>query len=242
MPCSSKSLFPVTIDSGEKKLFPRWDIITEALKKPILNSYDLQEAILAYNSRPWDFQSLHSYFSEVCDDAETVQFFRSVLPKVITLALSLPRLVTHAVPLLKKQQSYAITLSQQQIASLLANAFLCTFPRRNSQRGSEYSTYPSINFSSLFMSSGREGISAVRANKLKCLFYYFARVTAMMPEGTVTFARQVLVNPPQWDRSTSTFTKLHIDSKGTIENEGQGMLQVGWQCCIVLGKCPWAFA
>ena len=33
-----------------------------------------------------------------------------------------------------------------QVACLLANAFFCTFPRRNSCKHSEYSTFPDINF------------------------------------------------------------------------------------------------
>ena len=37
-------------------------------------------------------------------------------------------------------------MSQEQIASLLANAFFCTFPRRNAKMKSEYSSYPDINF------------------------------------------------------------------------------------------------
>ncbi len=50
----------------------------------------------------------------------------------------------------------------------------------------------------------------------------------------MTFARQVLGDPPQWDRSEARFTKLHIDSKGTIENDGHGMLQVG-----AVNGLPW---
>lgn len=75
-------------------------------------------------------QGLHAYFSEVCDEAETAMFFGSVLPRVVELALSLPRLVTHAVPLLQRQQPYRLSLSQQQTACLLANALFYTFPRR----------------------------------------------------------------------------------------------------------------
>ena len=33
-----------------------------------------------------------------------------------------------------------------QVACLLANAFFCTFPRRNSYKHSEYSSFPDINF------------------------------------------------------------------------------------------------
>ncbi|KAL0178819.1 hypothetical protein M9458_024261, partial [Cirrhinus mrigala] len=50
------------------------------------------------------------------------------------------------IPLLRTQRCGSITLSQEQVSCLLANAFFCTFPRRNSQR-TEFSNYPDINFS-----------------------------------------------------------------------------------------------
>ncbi|KAL0183099.1 hypothetical protein M9458_022474, partial [Cirrhinus mrigala] len=52
------------------------------------------------------------------------------------------------IPLLRQHQNKAITMSQQQISCLLANAFFCTFPHRNDTKpGSEYASYPTINFS-----------------------------------------------------------------------------------------------
>lgn len=52
-----------------------------------------------------------------------------------------------SIPLLQRGCAAAITLSQVQISCLLANAFFCTFPRRNSTSPhSEYHSYPSINF------------------------------------------------------------------------------------------------
>lgn len=80
-------------------------------------------------------------------EEETEAFFDSLLPKIIKLALQLPTLVTSPIPLLKQNQSHSISLSQMQIACLLANAFLCTFPHRNvTNWQSEYSSYPLINF------------------------------------------------------------------------------------------------
>ncbi len=63
------------------------------------------------------------------------------------------------------------TFSQSQIASMLANAFFCTYPRRNSQarRNSEYSNYPDINFNRLFSDLGHR----YHPEKFKCLFNYF---------------------------------------------------------------------
>ena len=155
MPCSQQSVYPVTVpEKKDKTLQPRWKLIRQAFSKPINNSYELEEAIMTYNSRyskKWNFGGLHAYFSKVCQPKENDEFFSTVLPQLIILALELPYIVTHAVPLLKKQQDYSLTMTQQQVACLLANAFLCTFPLRNSSSpGSEYSKYPSINFSSLY--------------------------------------------------------------------------------------------
>lgn len=80
-------------------------------------------------------------------EEETEAFFKNLLPKIIKLALKLPILVTSPIPLLKQNRSHSISLSQIQIACLLANAFFCTFPHRNvSNWQSEYSSYPQINF------------------------------------------------------------------------------------------------
>ncbi|EPY78174.1 poly(ADP-ribose) glycohydrolase [Camelus ferus] len=78
------------------------------------------------------------------------------------------------IPLLKQKMNHSITMSQEQIASLLANAFFCTFPRRNAKMKSEYSSYPDINF----------------------------------------------------NRCEKPLTRLHVTYEGTIEGNGQGMLQV----------------
>lgn len=80
-------------------------------------------------------------------EEETEAFFKNLLPKIIELALKLPILVTSPIPLLKQNRNHSISLSQMQIACLLANAFFCTFPHRNvSHWQSEYFSYPVINF------------------------------------------------------------------------------------------------
>lgn len=228
-PCSAQNLYPFTTESGEKKLLSRWALIKTSLSKPISNSYDLEEAIMEYNSRQaskWSFGALHAYFSEIASEEEAATFFSSLLPCIIDLALKLPDLVTHGLPLLRTQETYSLTISQQQTACLLANAFLCTFPRRNAMhRSAEYASYPSINFNSLFAGKSAS-INAIQTAKLQCIFHYFKRVTATVPTGTITFTRQVCTDPPQWDRCTDKLSQLHITSEGTIEANGHGMLQV----------------
>jgi len=145
---------------------------------------------------------------------------------MVEIALNLQNIVTHAVPLLKRQQSYSITMSQYQAACLLIHAFFCTFPRRNTvQRASEYANYPSIHFNLLY-SGPKSRINRIKIEKLKCLVHYFNRVIANPPTGTITFQRQCITDLPAWDKCDNiTFTKLHVTAKGTIEDDGHGMIQ-----------------
>ena len=222
MPTSSQCLYPVP----GSKLVKKWTLIMEALSKPITNSLELEEAVLTYNSRfrgKWKFQLLHAYFAKHQTKEETGRFFSTVLPPLKKLVLNLPQIMTHAIPLLTKGESYSLTLSQEQVSCLLANAFFCTYPRRNSNASdSEFASFPSINFNGLLCSRPIKK----QLHKLKCILHYFERVLSSMPSGVLTFSRQVLREFPNWDQSMKPFTSLHVSSTGCIEDEGHGMLQV----------------
>lgn len=139
MPCSNQSEFPIN-----NKIRRRWDIIESALRKPIPGPLELADAISKYNTRLTDknFRILTEFCFDILSNSERTQFFDVILPKMIKLALSLPHLITQPIPLLKREKNKSITLSQEQIACLLANAFLCTFPRRNARgKSAEYYNY-----------------------------------------------------------------------------------------------------
>ncbi|XP_026667090.1 poly(ADP-ribose) glycohydrolase-like isoform X2 [Ceratina calcarata] len=219
--------------NGSRRCQNRWEIIQQALIQNFVSTHQLEAAILSYNhlyAQRWDFSTLHIFFSEVLDEEETRSFFDTLLPKMVQLALQLPVLVTGPVPLLKRHTNRTISLSQLQIASLLANAFFCTFPRRNSTNPqSEYGRYPHINFQKLY-SQCRGRNSNKRGSlmeKIKCILHYFRRVTCKAPEGVVTIQRRYIPisNCPKWEEQVQTLLPLHITSRGTIEN-GKGLLQV----------------
>lgn len=222
MPCSEKNLFPMETEDGGG-VQSRWELIQTALQGGFKSSLDVRDAILRYNTahaKKWDFTALNLLCTEYLEHCEVQHLFEAVLPAMVDLALSAPRLCTMPIPLLKSRMNHSLTLSQEQIACLLANAFFCTFPRRNSRK-SEYCNYPEINFYRLF-----EGSSPRKIEKLKTLLCYFRRVTQTRPKGLVTFTRQMLNNPPHWESSQTQLTRLHITCKGTIEDDGYGMLQV----------------
>ncbi|XP_067639773.1 poly(ADP-ribose) glycohydrolase [Eurosta solidaginis] len=235
LPCSSKSQYPVTAEDGSSTIESRWEMIEKSLLQPINNSKELQAAIISYNTKyenQWNFRALHRLFEEDLDESEARVFFEDLLPRIIRLALRLPELVQAPIPLLKQGQCHSVTLSQQQISCLLANAFLCTFPRRNTmKKRSEYSTFPDINFNRLFQSGGQAVIE-----KIKCICHYFRRVcpterdSSNVPTGVVTFIRRSLGpnDLPNWAECKAPLgaIPLHITSTGTIEDQGLGLLQV----------------
>ena len=62
-----------------------------------------------------------------------------MLPFMAELVAATPDLFPAGIKLFKAGCDGAVTLTQRQCACVLANAFLCTFPRRNDTRqGSEY--------------------------------------------------------------------------------------------------------
>ncbi|XP_021497401.1 poly(ADP-ribose) glycohydrolase isoform X2 [Meriones unguiculatus] len=224
MPCSEQNLYPVEDENGERTAGSRWELIQTALLNKFTRPQNLKDAILKYNvaySKKWDFTALVDFWDKVLEEAEAQHLYQSILPDMVKIALCLPNICTQPLPLLKQKMNHSITMSQEQIASLLANAFFCTFPRRNAKMKSEYSTYPDINFNRLF-----EGRSSRKPEKLKTLFCYFRRVTEKKPTGLVTFTRQSLEDFPEWERCEKPLTRLHVTYEGTIEGNGRGMLQV----------------
>lgn len=61
-----------------------------------------------------------------------------------------------------------------------------------------------------------------------CNFVIIEVLHCTAPTGVVTFSRYYVVKEalPNWAEVQSKLPRLHISSEGTIEDEGQGMLQV----------------
>ncbi|XP_045494630.1 poly(ADP-ribose) glycohydrolase isoform X1 [Colias croceus] len=229
MPYSQHSLYPIVDENGQKQLKERWLIIEEALSKPIRNSKELAAAILKYNTQfidVWKFSSLHYLLNEHLEEEESNYFFDVTLPQIAKLALALPKLIQSSIPLLKQEKNKSISLTQHQVSSLLANAFFCTFPRRNSRKSTaEYCNYPYINFSNLYNIMPKDSI----LEKLKCICHYFRRVCTKVPTGVVTFTRRFVPRRdcPDWGRSESPIANvpLYVDSETIIEDM-HGLIQV----------------
>ncbi len=246
MPYAKECKFPVQQRTwfGRKrggedtKLENKWDLIIDALTgSKISSSGDLADAILKYNAGDkFDFSGLHQFFRNVLSPSESGHFFRNTLPAIKEACFGVQSQITQPIPLLKVGQNRSVTMSQRQIFALLANAFLCTFPRRNpvpSDRNHEYANYPTINFNQLYADFRR----ASNPEKVKCILNYFDRM-AKRKDGDatlVTFERRALTNFPRWDASKVTLSDLVATPEGSIEDHGRGMLQVDFANSLVGG-------
>ncbi|XP_019937436.2 poly(ADP-ribose) glycohydrolase isoform X1 [Paralichthys olivaceus] len=240
MPFSPASV--VTIKTGLKKQptqVCRWEIIIKNLdslaSKKEIGVEDVEKVIIKCNPQykdEWMFDALYSFVK--CIPKEE-NYFHTLFPKMAALALSLPLHVKKAIPLLQTGHSAAITLSQVQISCLLANAFFCTFPHRNTSRpNAEYHNYPTINFNRLF-----GNWSERKKEKLRAIMHYFNVVTDenTKPQGLVTFERRCLRESelPSWRSCEETLSRLHVTSKGSIEANSAGLLQVDFASCLIGG-------
>nr|KAI8765243.1 poly(ADP-ribose) glycohydrolase-like [Biomphalaria glabrata] len=210
----------------------RWERIQCALKKNIAGVFELESAIKSYNvhfKHRWNFDTLYDFFENL-DQHEKDIFFQKTLPEMCNLALRLSDICTKPLPILKQNKSMKVTMSQQQAASLLANAFFCTFPTRNVNTKSV--SLPDINFNNLY--SGGPGKER-KIEKLKCLLNYFERVTKKMPTGTLTFSRQYERDNPDWKSLENKFTNMTVDAEGSIEDVGTEMLQADFANKLVGG-------
>uniref|UniRef100_A0A182JTK3 poly(ADP-ribose) glycohydrolase n=1 Tax=Anopheles christyi TaxID=43041 RepID=A0A182JTK3_9DIPT len=212
---------------GSHAVENRWTLVCRALAKPITSSRQLEETIVQYNPEyrtHGQFGALHRLFEEQCEEAEREAFFGETLPRMVKLALRLTELFRTTVPLLVQWQNHAVSMTQEQAACLLANAFLCTFPQ---PKAALVKSFPGTNFAPLFA-----GTSQSVVEKIKCLCHYFRRVCTRMPTGVLTYERRYLGKHalPDWGNVAAAFSlersPLHVSSDGTIEDQGTGLLQM----------------
>uniref|UniRef100_A0A131YGQ9 poly(ADP-ribose) glycohydrolase n=1 Tax=Rhipicephalus appendiculatus TaxID=34631 RepID=A0A131YGQ9_RHIAP len=183
---------------------------------------------------------------------ESRRFFDSTLPALISCAMRLRELRPPGGFLYcLQQQDGMFALSRPFVASLLANSFFSTFPKRTSR------THPTLldfNCSELFPFLD----TACHCEKLRSLFAYFDCTFQDEPEGTVYFCRQVTATKnqmslPEWMCSDCPLCPLMVRTRGLIEEAEPILLKcypssanvgnefLGSNCtmeCSVFLSCP----
>ena len=223
LPCSPKN---VTRDGSSK-----WLKIRRTLC-PAGGFHDVSALISAISSympakqkkRNKTFPALESLVNNWFDTKERARFYGTTLPFIIKSALDLPSRCPEAIAMLHAGTPTAVNLSSLQIVSLLANAFLCTFPG-----GTDTTRFPRVNFDVLFDApekSWHKRCDPVAQNtqKLLCILNYFERQQqrsdAQLSRSLVTFHRRCLASGRDWASSNMRIAniKCQVDIDGRIED------------------------
>ena len=167
----------------------RWDRINRALNSgSIQSSSDLTHAISMYvevgQDHEKNFDALIE-FIESMNHEDRIFFFSYTLSWIIRFAFMLPENVKHPIFVLGTHTERTISLKQEQIACLLANGFLCTFPWQHWRDGYG-SRFPYINFIHLF------GATRNSVEKIKCLAHYFTVLARRKERGAAELQQKVL--------------------------------------------------
>ncbi|UJR36601.1 hypothetical protein I4U23_029321 [Adineta vaga] len=219
MPCSLNNV------SRDRK--PIWPIICgwinhlkEKCDKQEATFEDLQKTIDTCTGVHHDLDCLRELLSHNYLPDERTRFMCTTLSRMCDLVLNLNKVFTQPPPLLRTHMDGAVTMSQQQAASLLACSFFCLFPNRTQWKG--YENYQNPNFDTLYTRGPKE-----KVEKLRCVLHYFLRVTEKMPMGVITFKRYVLKpkNYPNWPELKTELCTLHLTTSKRIEDI-QNTLQV----------------
>lgn len=166
------------LQSNPDEPVSKWSYIKSCLKL-VATTRDLEQAIKSYNPTYASTPAFRGEFVMLHALAKFPNFETKTLPYIIHMALQLPTLVPKSPPLLLPQRMAVVTLDQKQCVSLIANMFLCTFPRRRprewrdklrtaEEEMNEYSDLPDVHFVSLF-SYAEDSVFA----KLQCICSYF---------------------------------------------------------------------
>ncbi|KAF9928694.1 hypothetical protein FBU30_002165 [Linnemannia zychae] len=111
------------------------------------------------------------------------------------------------------------------------------------QKRPPFPRYPSINFSSLFQSNDiRNPCTSTNAAKLRCIIHYFDRILQQMPNGVVTFHRQVLngaitLEPNEMlNKTPFRYSNVRVELDAPLEDDAPlGALQLDFANKVIGG-------
>ncbi len=101
---------------------------------------------------------MHGLRCVLRDENDRREFFLHTLPRIQRLVLRTPSILQAPIPLLLSEGR--VELSRRQCACIVANMFLCTFPRQ----GGKTSEMGTMDFSRLFASVRKESFYAFSLN------------------------------------------------------------------------------
>ena len=191
--CMTEDKLSVCEEYLDQSEIPQWALIRTLLHRPVQDVASLED-LLSNMLCDLQFSTLRSTLQYVC--RKQPNFLTCVWPRMVTAALNLPTLFPDGLLMtLQPQVMCSVSLSREQIASLLVHMFLCSL------QPPAWSKFW-VSFG-IWYNSESPPVKAY----LLCLFDYFSQLDSSgkppNPCETVQFRRHVLVESPDWSASTT---------------------------------------
>eukprot|EP01156_Anaeramoeba_ignava_P016686 Anaeramoba_ignava/a626696_8.p1 GENE.a626696_8~~a626696_8.p1 ORF type:complete len:138 (-),score=40.58 a626696_8:16-429(-) len=126
---------------------------------------------------------------------------KETFTKIVSLAQK--KVIKEPIKLMKQNQESSFTLTQEQVACLMANAFLCTFKPRKWAHPNDPNALASINFIDLYNESQN---TFLVAQKIKALIHYLLRVNEHKNYSNIFIQRNT--NKQNWEIRIFPFWEL----------------------------------
>ncbi|XP_043222131.1 uncharacterized protein LOC122381707 [Amphibalanus amphitrite] len=173
---------------------------------------------------PARFEGLRLYVGQLAA-ADRTKLFRTTLPCMVNYALKLrifkPR---ESLQYSLQQQAGTVELDRRFIASLVANCFFSTFPKRSAI---SHPTLLDVNFSAFFYYLN----SPWQRVKFEAILLYFEALSEAEPTGLVTYTRKVMsgrefASLADWLGCSKPLCPVVVRDTGRIEDAEPGLSQV----------------
>ncbi|XP_067118554.1 uncharacterized protein [Centruroides vittatus] len=214
LPCDMPSWIDVQRHLSHLRLARNPDELIAGMQKIYgICSINLDPDEMANSSDPLRFEAFRSYLTDL-PETDRAKFFKVILPNLVNNAVRLKLLKSlDGFQFSLQQEDKMICMDRKFAASLIANAFFSTFPKRT------HKTHPTLqdfNFGDFFVHLKRPE----QQQKLRYFLYYFEVMDAEEPIGNIKFYRQSLrptLNLPSWLCSERPLCPLVVRTMGTSE-------------------------
>lgn len=207
----------------------KWKIFLEYKNNEITNWESFINIIKrygCYNINQSMCHPLRNLFEKL-SKSEVDEFYSVTYPFMISLASEYFEIFKEDISPLLKQKTREVSFTKRQCACILSNAFFCTFPDERPHN------LPYINFINLY--TGGKKPYNTKVTKLRMILEYFTRLAKEnIPDGVVTFRRDVILDFPSWNNSKDVLISVKSFSEGTIE-DNKHSIQVDFANKIIGG-------
>jgi poly(ADP-ribose) glycohydrolase len=175
MPCSDRN-----VDFNGNS---NWAKIQNAFANKITSLDDFSKRIQTYNTGVQNMDGLIGYRKSLTAEEQN-SFINETIPNIIKLALLMETVFGGPLLYLEKGINASISLTRYQVACLLANGFICSFPGRNNECVVNGFHMGNFNFCKLFEQTSKSGML-----KIRCIISYLTQCVIEFPQGIITMSR-----------------------------------------------------